>query len=53
MALHPQVRKQQLKLRALQLTHRSKIADHRDALKAVNEQLKQLRPKKKEEVSLG
>lgn len=43
MSLHPQVRKQKLKLMAQKLRHQSVIAESRDALRAVNEQLKQLK----------
>ena len=52
MALHPQVRKQQLKLRAAKLTLQSKIGEARDQLRAVNDQLRSLKPKKKGD-SLG
>lgn len=46
MALHPQVRKQKLKLKAAKLTLQSRIQDDRDKLAQVNDQLRQLAPKK-------
>lgn len=48
MALHPQVRRQQLKLRSEKLALQAKIGESRDKLRAVNDQLAALKPKKKE-----
>lgn len=41
----PLVRKQELKLRSEKLKHQHQIADSRDKLRMVNEQLRALNPK--------
>lgn len=46
MALHPQVRKQKLKLTSRKLALQARMAEDRDSLREVREQLKQLAPPK-------
>lgn len=48
MALAPEIRRQQLKLKAQKLKHQSAIAESRESLRRVNEQLANLKPKPKE-----
>jgi plasmid stability protein len=53
MPVHPTVRKQALKLRAKKLHHQAMIAEHRDALRSTNDQLRALRPQPKKETFDG
>lgn len=48
MPLAPEIRRQQLKLRAAKLRQQSSIAESREQLRKINEQLANLKPKKKE-----
>lgn len=48
MALAPEIRRQKLKLLAAKLKQQSILADAREQLRKVNEQLSNLKPKPKE-----